>query len=401
MRASLGLLALVVTSSSACFTELSGVKVKHDGGGNADGGSTDDGSTDGGGTSDGGGTGSDLATADKSCPLPHLQVLVRDGRSTSGLVKHGQVLRLPLDGSPACAPLVVAESLPPDPTALGFFPPTKTTLYGEADGRVRFLAQDDTEQQAPYDPGLTNSPDYLFYVGDDVGDPRLVVAYDSSNDPLLGTVVTRLDVLDKIDWSQRTHRWTFGVDTGDLLRLTSVYSVGTDPRNDLALLAFQYKSPDDPTVSLVPPWTGAPSTPTAYLAGLDNPDLPKRMRTFRSSDGTARVAWIFAAPPNSPDDDRVVLRSEKSGSGPQQWGPVACTTTTLCSLPLKLYDAIPDFDEPGTVLASCFVDSSTVTNASTNHVIRIASDGTCTTLFRGDTLPPSHYLMRLVAAVNP
>lgn len=384
---------------AGCFSDLQ--ITRRDLGGHADGDGGEPGDDLAVTNLDGGGA-ADLANASKACALPHIQVLVRDGRSTSGLVKHGSVLRIPTDGRPPCAPLVLANSLDADNTSLGFFPPS-TTIYGENHGKLRFLAQDDTEVQAPYTPDVFQSPDYIFSLKDPDGTARIAVAYDTQNGNVLGsTAIARVDVLDPADWSIRSHRWTIGADPEDLLRTDGVYSLGVDPRDDTRVVAFRFASPTYPTVALAAPFDGVAKTPTDWVASLDNADRPRRLRTWRSPAGEARAAWIYQAPTSAPGtDDRVVHRLEKSGSAPAQWGPVACADKLLCATPLDLYDAIPDPDDANAVLALCAVYDSPVTGADTSHLIRLHSDGSCETILRGDTLPESHYLTYLVAAVDP
>ena len=391
-RASLRSLAILgACTLGGCFTNLDGVKVDRDGGEPGDDLAI---------TNLDGGGGTDLATTSKACALPHIQILVRDGRSTSGLVKHGSVLRIPTDGRPPCAPLVLANSLDADNTALGFFPPS-TTIYGENHGKLRFLAQDDTEVQAPYTPEVFQSPDYIFALKDSDGASRIAIAYDTQNGNVLGsTAISRVDVLDPADWSIRSHRWTIGADPEDLLRTDSVYSLGVDPRDDTRVVAFRYAATTYPTVALTAPFDAVARTPTDWVANLDNTDRPRRLRTWRSPAGEARAAWIFQPPGSAPGtDDRVVHRLEKSGSAPKQWGPLACTNATQCTEPLSISDAIPDFSDDDSVLATCYVDHSDVTGASTSNIIRIRSNGTCDTIFRGDALIESQQLIAVAAAL--
>ena len=380
-RASLRSLAILgACTLGGCFTNLDGVKVDRDGG---------EGEVDLRGGGGGGG----------ECKKPYLAVAVRDIRSTSGLVRHGTVLRLPLDGR-TCTPLTLADSLAPDPIAIGFWPPT-TVVYGEADGRVRFLAPDDTEALAPYDPGSTQSPDYFFTLQEG-SETRLAIAYDNTNDPLSPSIA-RIDVLDATNLSSRVARWELGVsDATELIRAEGVVAIDTDPRDDTRVVAFRYAATTYPTVALTAPFDAVARTPTDWVANLDNTDRPRRLRTWRSPAGEARAAWIFQPPGSAPGtDDRVVHRLEKSGSAPAQWGPVACADKLLCATPLTLYDAIPDPDDASAVLALCAVYDSPVTSADTSHLIRLHSDGSCETILRGDTLPESHYLSYLVAAVDP
>lgn len=377
---------------AGCFGDLKGVKVNNDLGSDADGGTGSDG---GGGGSDGGGGGGDMKPVDKTCALPHVQVMVVDGRSTSGIQHLHQVLRIPLDGRPPCAPLQRGGSLP-DGYAIGFLPPS-TTLYGETDGRVRFLDQDDTEAAAPYNPGDTYSPTHLFVVRDESNAPRILVAYDGSNEPQIPHPY-RVDVLDKVDWSTRTERWLIGTDTNDLLRTDSLIALDTDPRDTKRFLAFRNNG-NDPTEVFTPPWAGSAVIPDVYVDSLANDLVPRLMRTLRLGT-TAYVAWVYTGTQLSPAPDQIVLRTEESGKAPKQWGPITCTNNTACSMPYQFSDVIPDFDEPGSVLATCYVEESLVTHAATSNLIRVRETGECETLYRGDLLPESNYLMSLAAAVN-
>ena len=168
----------------------------------------------------------------------------------------------------------------------------------------------------------------------------------------------------------------------------------------LVAWVFRNRSPDDPTQAFVPPWDDQPALPMDYLTTQSPDDFPAVLRTL-SRNGAARLAWVYAPSSFSSGGSRVVHRSEKSGSAPAQWGPVACADKLLCATPLTLYDAIPDPDDASAVLALCAVYDSPVTSADTSHLIRLHSDGSCETILRGDTLPESHYLSYLVAAVDP
>ncbi len=380
MRSRAGFFALALVAG--CFDDLSGIKVNHDLGSNSD--------AFGGGSNDGGGGG--------ACALPHLQVAVRDVRSWSGVVRKGQVLRIPLDGRKPCAPLDLQGSLDPAPTALGFLPPS-TTVYGEVDGKVRFLAPDNTEVQAPYSPTETRTPDAIFSLLDDQDRKRLVIAYDITNDPIASTI-SYLDVLDPTDLSKRTHRWALGVDDpAQLLRVTSTDAVDADPRDAHRVLAFREKYPTDPTVALVAPWDGQPSLPIDFVASLASESRPRQLRTSRAGT-TSRFVWVFEERIANGAPNRVVHRLEQSGSAPKQWGPIACTNQTQCTEPLQIADAIPDFTDDNAVLATCYVEHSDVTNESTSNVIRIHSNGQCDTLFRGETLIESQWLLSLAAAIE-
>ncbi len=376
-RASLRSLAILgACTLGGCFTNLDGVKVDRDGG---------EGEVDLRGGGGGGG----------ECKKPYLAVAVRDIRSTSGLVRHGTVLRLPLDGR-TCTPLTLADSLAPDPIAIGFWPPT-TVVYGEADGRVRFLAPDDTEALAPYDPGSTQSPDYFFTLQEG-SETRLAIAYDNTNDPLSPSIA-RIDVLDATNLSSRVARWELGVsDATELIRAEGVVAIDTDPRDPHRFLVFRNRSPDDPTQAFVPPWDDQPALPMDYLTTQSPDDFPAVLRTL-SRNGAARLAWVYAPSSFSSGGSRVVHRSEKSGSAPKQWGPLACTNATQCTEPLSISDAIPDFSDDDSVLATCYVDHSDVTGASTSNIIRIRSNGTCDTIFRGDALIESQQLIAVAAAL--
>ena len=376
-RASLRSLAILgACTLGGCFTNLDGVKVDRDGG---------EGEVDLRGGGGGGG----------ECKKPYLAVAVRDIRSTSGLVRHGTVLRLPLDGR-TCTPLTLADSLAPDPIAIGFWPPT-TVVYGEADGRVRFLAPDDTEAQAPYDPGSTQSPDYFFAIQEG-SETRLAIAYDNTNDPLSPSIA-RIDVLDATNLSSRVARWELGVsDATELIRAEGVVAIDTDPRDPHRFLVFRNRSPDDPTQAFVPPWDDQPALPMDYLTTQSPDDFPAVLRTL-SRNGAARLAWVYTPSSFSSGGSRVVHRSEKSGSAPKQWGPLACTNATQCTEPLSISDAIPDFSDDDSVLATCYVDHSDVTGASTSNIIRIRSNGTCDTIFRGDALIESQQLIAVAAAL--
>lgn len=380
--------------SVACFSDLSGIKIRHDGG-------VDDLATD-----------EDLAGADlkgqkgdmakpmaTECPLPHLQVLVLDGRSWSGLTHDHQILRLPLDGAKTCTPLSLNHSLTQDPGSLGFLPPS-TTIYGERSGTLRFIDGKDQPIGAPYVPSETYTPDFIFPLVDGDGLTRIAIAYDVSNGPL-STMIGWVDVLDATDLSVRTNHWPVGTtDNTDIIRATQVVAVDADPRDPTRFLAAREDGAKSPTQAFAAPWDEMPVLPTTWVMSLDNDDLARNLRTLRHN-GAARAAWIFSAPQfaSSGFDDKVVHRSEKSGSAAQQWGPVTCKSTTDCTLPLQLSDAIPDFTDDTAILATCFVDHSAVTDAGTSNLIRIHSDGTCETLLKGELFPESHYLTTLVAAL--
>lgn len=387
----IGIAVACSTLTAGCFGDLKGVKVNND-----LGSSGDDGGGGGGSDGGGGGGGGDMKAVDKTCALPHVQVMVVDGRSTSGIQHLHQVLRIPLDGRPPCAPLQRGGSLP-DGYAIGFFPPS-TTLYGETDGRVRFLDQDDTEAAAPYNPGDTYSPTHLFVVNDDSGAARIAVAYDGSNEPQLPRPY-RIDVLDKVDWSTRTERWLIGTDTNDLVRTNGLIALDTDPRDRTRVFALRNDSIKDPTEVFTPPWAGSAVIPDVYVDSLANDLVPRLMRTLRLGT-TAYVAWVYTGTQFEPAPDQIVLRTEESGKAPKQWGPITCTNNTGCSMPYQFSDVVPDFDEPGSVLATCYVEESLVTHAATSNLIRMRENGECETLYRGDLLPESNYLMALAAAVQ-
>lgn len=392
-RSAIGLVA--VACAAGCFSDLSGVKVDKDLGSSERDASV--GHDGGGGGDDGGGqSGDDMKGAvDKTCALPHLQVAVRDegfGTLTN------RVLRIPLDGRPPCAPLLLAGQLPA-PSTIGWLAPDITVL-GEDNGRIRFIAQDDTEAAAPYNPGIAYSPTQIFRIVDESNAPHLAIAYNPSSGQDSSTPY-RIDVLDAVDYSQRIERWFLGTDSDDVIRLQGAVAIDTDPRDAKRVLVLSRSAGKDVTDGFALPWDGMPVFADPYLDSLDKDDVPWVMRTGKNG-ALMQTAWSFTGNPNSsnPNEDRVVLRTEESGKAAKQWGPVTCVNNTMCYKPLSLADVIPDFSTPGAVIATCYVDDSPVTHERTSNVIRIAQDGTCTTLYRGDTLPERSMLYGLVAATE-
>ena len=142
------------------------------------------------------------------------------------------------------------------------------------------------------------------------------------------------------------------------------------------------------------PWDGNTVTPAVWYATRPPGNYPSTLQTL---EGTIKRA-VWAQTTTSSTSGDVIYEIDDDGTGPQLFGPLACSDSTLCKQPFKTSDAAPDPSTAERVIATCDIAMSNL-----RHVVRIDGSG-CTQLVDGTKLPTLTYPVALAvgnAALRP
>lgn len=393
--------SLFSLSLTACFSDLSGTKIRTDGGGDADlavDPSNDDGGIDPSAdlktAGDGGNNNADGAVA-ATCDLPYLAIVI-NGASV------GRIERIPLDGRPPCKALKLGNSLPNDLNAIGFLPPSTIAVGGL---NIVYQIKPDDKAAA----GFWKSKESFAYgvMIDDVfpiqhldGTYYLAATHDGQQFPCCGNSVEYVSV---IDGDQDVTNWSVASSSGDIRIGSDVRGMAPSARD--AHKIFAAKGLTDPYFAageFQPPWDGSPVEVTMpyYQAGLGGPGDTRSVKTLRVSSGSAvlaRTAWVFK--PQAGGAYQVYFVNDDLAGTKDLVGPLTCDLPQCATeATAPIYDVVPDPTNNDAVLAICS-DKDAGSSWNKSHVVRMKGDGTCQLVFDGEPLLSNEYPVRLANAI--
>ena len=357
------------------------------GGGNGGGGGGGGGGSGGTGGAGGGGGTASCADGGCGCGAPVLLVAVESSNGATG--NDGRVLQLavpPAGVATACGPqLTAAGALSKDPTAIGWAPPDGV-LYGSSES-ILYLDGVHDQIRATYRPTqFGDIPRALFMLARAGMSDVIAVGYDTNG----YNNINVLAIADPKDGSQ-LEWWDLTGSTSPILLGSSVPGMARDPF-DATKIAFVQNGGNTahPVMETTLPWDGMTVLPTTWYATRPPGSQPTTLNTL---DGAVKRA-VWAQTTSSSTTADVIYEIDDDGTGPQLFGPLACTVDTLCKQPFKTSDAAPDPSQPHRVLATC--DTAT---ANQRNVVRIDNGG-CTLIVDGSKLPALTYPEAL-AVGNP
>jgi hypothetical protein len=204
----------------------------------------------------------------------------------------------------------------------------------------------------------------------------IAVGYDTTAD---GTISV-LAMVDPRDGSQ-LEWWNITNNTAPIQLGSDVAAMARNPFNPSQIAYVDNGVNAHPVTEVAVPWDGMPVTPKVWYATRPPGSYPSTLNTL---DGALkRAAWAQTTTSSTTAD--VIYEIDDDGSGPQLYGPLACTVDTLCAQPFKTSDAAPDPSQPQRVIATCNTATTNLRN-----VVRIDASG-CSLLVDGSKLPTLTY----------
>ena len=353
---------------------MAGLPADGDMGGGGSGGGGGGGGSGGSGGGGGGGGTSSCANGGCGCGAPVLIVAVQSVNGATG--NDGKVMQLtvpPSGPATACGPtLGAAGALSKSPTAVGWAPPD-TVLFGSSESVLALDAVHDQIRTTYRPTQFGDVPRALFMLSRPGASDLIAVGYDTNGYDEINV----LAMVDPKDGSQLKW-WDITSSMSPIILGSSVPAMARDPF-DATKVAFVQNggSTAHPVMETAMPWDGMTVLATTWYATRPPGVEPVTLNTL---DGAVkRAVWAQATTSSSTAD--VIYEIDDDGTGAQLFGPLTCTTDTLCKQPFKTSDAAPDPSQAHRVLATC----DTMTSNQRN-VVRIDASG-CSLLVDGSKLP--------------
>lgn len=393
--------SLFSLSFTACFSDLSGTKVRTDGGDPdlAVGPTTEDGGSNNNddlkATGDGGNNNNNDGAVAATCDLPYLAIVINGGSV-------GRIERIPLDGRPPCKALKLGNSLPNDLSSIGFLPPSTIAVGGL---NVVYQIKPDDKAAAAFWKSKESFAygvmiDDVFPIQHTDGTYYLAATHDGEQFSCCGNSIEYVSV---IDGDHDVTNWSLGSSSGDIRIGSDVRGMAPSARDPKKI--FAAKGLTDPYFAageFAPPWDDTPVEVTMpyYQAGLGVQGEARSVKTLRVSNGSgvlARTAWVFK--PQAAAAYQVYFLNDDLAGTKNLVGPLTCdlpqcaTATTA-----PIYDAVPDPTNEDAVLAICS-DKDAGSSWNKSHVVRMKGNGMCELVFDGEPLLSNEYPVRLANAI--